>query len=275
MAKRIRRLGVLFAALAMLLVVSGCGKSVADSDALARAKRTDKIVWGVKADTRLFGLMNTKTGQIQGFEVDMAKALTKQILGKNGKAELTQITSDTRVPMLKAGNVDAVIGTMTITPERLKQLNFSKSYFSAGQSLLVAKGSKIKSVKDLKKGTSVIGVQGSNSVDNIKKAAPDTRVLQLSDYSQAFTALKSHQGDALTTDNGILYGMSQQDPRYVVVGGTFTKEPYGIAMNKGQTNLTNAMNQALDTLQKNGTYERLLKKWFSDVPGFDVQEVQP
>ncbi|MFD1440342.1 transporter substrate-binding domain-containing protein [Lacticaseibacillus hegangensis] len=275
MAKRIRRLGVLFAALAMLLVVSGCGKSVADSDALARAKRTDKIVWGVKADTRLFGLMNTKTGQIQGFEVDMAKALTKQILGKNGKAELTQITSDTRVPMLKAGNVDAVIGTMTITPERLKQLNFSKSYFSAGQSLLVAKDSKIKSVKDLKKGTSVIGVQGSNSVDNIKKAAPDTRVLQLSDYSQAFTALKSHQGDALTTDNGILYGMSQQDPRYVVVGGTFTKEPYGIAMNKGQTNLTNAMNQALDTLQKNGTYERLLKKWFSDVPGFDVQEVQP
>lgn len=275
MAKRIRRFGVLLAAFALLLVASGCGKSVADSDALARAKRTDKIVWGVKADTRLFGLMNTKTGRIQGFEVDMAKALTKQILGKNGKAELTQITSDTRVPMLKAGNVDAVIGTMSITPDRQKVLNFSHSYFSAGQSLLVPKGSKIHSVKDLKKGTSVIGVQGSNSVDNIKKAAPDARVLQLSDYSQAFTALKSHQGDALTTDNGILYGMSQQDPRYVVVGGTFTREPYGIAMNKGQTNLTNAMNKALVTLQKNGTYERLLKKWFSDVPGFDVKEVQP
>ncbi|KRN23289.1 transporter substrate-binding domain-containing protein [Lacticaseibacillus camelliae] len=275
MAKRIRRLGLLLAALAMLLVVSGCGKSVADSDALARAKRTDKIVWGVKADTRLFGLMNTKTGQIQGFEVDMAKALTKQILGKSGKAELTQVTSDTRVPMLKAGNVDAVIGTMSITPERQKQLNFSHSYFSAGQSLLVPKGSKIKSVKDLKKGTTVIGVQGSNSVDNVKKAAPDARVLQLTDYSQAFTALKSHQGAALTTDNGILYGMSQQDPNYVVVGGTFTKEPYGIAMNKGQTNMTRAMNKALATLQKNGTYERLLKKWFSDVPGFDIKEVQP
>lgn len=275
MAKRIRRLGVLLAALAMLLVVSGCGKSVADSDALARARKTDKIVWGVKADTRLFGLMNTKTGNIEGFEVDMAKALTKQILGKNGKAELTQITSDTRVPMLKAGNVDAVIGTMSITPEREKVLNFSKSYFSAGQSLLVPKGSKIKSVKDLKKGTSVIGVQGSNSVDNIKKAAPQARVLQLSDYSQAFTALKSHQGDALTTDNGILYGMSEQDPSYVVVGGTFTTEPYGIAMNKGQDNLTKAMNKALDTLDKNGTYERLLKKWFSDVPGFDIKEVHP
>ncbi|MFD1392673.1 glutamate ABC transporter substrate-binding protein [Lacticaseibacillus jixianensis] len=275
MAKRIRQFGVLLAGLTLLLLISACGKPVADSDALARAQQTGKIVWGVKADTRLFGLMNTKTGKIEGFEVDMAKALTKQILGQSGKAELTQITSDTRVPMLKAGNVDAVIGTMSITPDRQKVLNFSKSYFSAGQSLLVPKGSKIHSVKDLKQGTSVIGVQGSNSVDNIKKAAPAARVLQLADYSQAFTALKSHQGDALTTDNGILYGMSQQDPSYVVVGGTFTTEPYGIAMNKGQDRLTKAMNKALDQLDKNGTYERLLKKWFSDVPGFDVKEVHP
>ncbi|MFK5282686.1 glutamine ABC transporter substrate-binding protein, partial [Lacticaseibacillus paracasei] len=86
-----------------------------------------------------------------------------------------------------------------------KILDFSDVYFNAGQSILVKKGSPIKSVKDLKKGTKVIGVQGSNSVDNVKKAAPDTTVLQLSDYAQAFTALKSGQGDALTTDNGILY----------------------------------------------------------------------
>ncbi|MFD1432820.1 glutamate ABC transporter substrate-binding protein [Lacticaseibacillus yichunensis] len=264
----------LAATMLVALALSGCGQNAASRDALAHAKQTDTLVWGVKADTRLFGLMNVKTGKIEGFDIDMAKALTKQVLGKKGKAQLVQVTSDTRVPMLKGGNVDAVIATMTITPDREKVLDFTDSYFNAGQSLLVAKGSKIKSVKDLTADTKVIGVQGSNSVDNIKKAAPQTTVLQLSDYAQAFTALKSHQGDALTTDNGILYGMSQQDSNYVVVGGTFTKEPYGIALNKGQTALQQALNKALKTLRANGTYEKLVNKWFGDIPGFDIKEVE-
>ncbi|KRK70859.1 glutamate ABC transporter substrate-binding protein [Lacticaseibacillus nasuensis] len=270
--RRLRPLLLLVAFLALAL--AGCGKSVADRDALAHAKATNKLVWGVKADTRLFGLMNIKTDQIEGFDIDMAKAITKQILGPKGKADLVQVTSDTRVPMLKGGNVDAVIATMTITPDRQKVLNFSQPYFNAGQALLVKKGSPIKSVKDLVKGTKVIGVQGSNSVDNVKKAAPQTQVLQLSDYAQAFTALKSGQGDALTTDNGILYGMSEQDHDYVVVGGTFTKEPYGIAMNKGQDNLTKAMNTAVDQLRANGTYAKLINKWFKGIPGFSLKEVE-
>jgi putative glutamine transport system substrate-binding protein len=176
--------------------------------------------------------------------------------------------------MLKGGNVDAVIATMTITPERQKILDFSDVYFNAGQSLLVKKGSPIKTVKDLKKGTKVIGVQGSNSVDNVKKAAPETTVLQLADYAQAFTALKSGQGDALTTDNGILYGMSEQDNRYIVTGGTFTKEPYGIAINKGQRPFVKAVNKAIKQLKQNGTYAKLIKKWFGDVPGFSLKEVE-
>lgn len=273
MRKSMRR-WLLGLAAGLLLVLAGCGNSVANRDALAHAKQTGTLVWGVKADTRLFGLMNIKSGQIEGFDIDMAKAITKQILGKNGKAELVQVTSDTRVPMLKGGNIDAVIATMTITPERQKVLNFSQAYFNAGQALLVKKGSPIHSVADLKKGTKVIGVQGSNSVDNIKKAAPQTQVLQLSDYAQAFTALKSGQGDALTTDNGILYGMSEQDPNYVVVGGAFTKEPYGIAMNKGQDNLTKAVNTAIDTLRTNGTYAKLVAKWFGGIPGFSLKEVE-
>ncbi|GAF41704.1 glutamine ABC transporter, periplasmic glutamine-binding protein [Agrilactobacillus composti DSM 18527 = JCM 14202] len=157
---------------------------------------------------------------------------------------------------------------MTITPERQKQVDFSDVYFDAGQAILVKKGSPIKSVKDLKAGTKVIGVQGSNSVDNVKKAAPDTRVLQLADYAQAFTALKSGQGDALTTDNGILYGMSSDDPNYVVVGGTFTNEPYGIAVNKGQKPFLKAINKNLKAMRQDGTYHKIEQKWFGKIQGF-------
>ncbi len=144
MAKLWKRMLLPLLLVLLMMPLSSCGKeSVADRDILTTAKTTNTIVWGVKADTRLFGLMDIKTGKIEGFDVDMAKAITKQILGSKGKAQLVQVTSDTRVPMIKGGNVDAVIATMTITPERQKILDFSDVYFNAGQSILVKKAARL------------------------------------------------------------------------------------------------------------------------------------
>ncbi|WP_431023196.1 transporter substrate-binding domain-containing protein [Lactiplantibacillus plantarum] len=274
--KKLKRLIGALGMLAMLVVVlTACGsrQSLAKQDVLTNDKARKTITWGVKADTKLFGLMDVKDNQIKGFDADIATALTKRVLGKNATAKFVQVTSQTRIPLLKNGNIDAIIATMTITPEREKQVDFTNSYFDAGQSLLVKKGSAIKSVKDLNKsGTKVLGVTGANSVENIKKAAPKAKVLELSDYAQAMTALKSGQGVALTTDNGILYGMASQNPGYEVVGGTFTKEPYGIAVNKGQEPLKKALNKALKEIEADGTYNRILKKWFGNVAGFDYKE---
>ncbi|WP_412936403.1 transporter substrate-binding domain-containing protein [Lactiplantibacillus plantarum] len=274
--KKLKRLIGALGMLAMLVVVlTACGsrQSLAKQDVLTNDKASKTITWGVKADTKLFGLMDVKDNQIKGFDADIATALTKRVLGKNATAKFVQVTSQTRIPLLKNGNIDAIIATMTITSEREKQVDFTNSYFDAGQSLLVKKGSAIKSVKDLNKsGTKVLGVTGANSVENIKKAAPKAKVLELSDYAQAMTALKSGQGVALTTDNGILYGMASQNPGYEVVGGTFTKEPYGIAVNKGQEPLKKALNKALKEIEADGTYNRILKKWFGNVAGFDYKE---
>lgn len=274
--KKLKRLIGALGMLTMLVVVlTACGsrQSLSKQDVLTNDKASKTITWGVKADTKLFGLMDVKDGKIKGFDADIATELTKRVLGKDATANFVQVTSQTRIPLLKNGNIDAIIATMTITPEREKQVDFTNSYFDAGQSLLVKKGSAIKSVKDLNKtGTKVLGVTGANSVENIKKAAPKAKVLELSDYAQAMTALKSGQGVALTTDNGILYGMASQNPGYEVVGGAFTKEPYGIAVNKGQEPLKKALNKALKEIEADGTYDRILKKWFGNVAGFDYKE---
>ncbi|WP_125982200.1 transporter substrate-binding domain-containing protein [Loigolactobacillus iwatensis] len=255
----------------LVLILSGCGKkSLSQQDVLTNDRQSNTITWGVKADTRLFGLMNIKTGKVQGFDIDMARAITKQILGKNGKAKLVQVTSNTRIPLLKNGNVDALIATMTITPDRAKVVDFSEPYFHAGQAILVKKGSSIKNIRDLNyKGAQILGVQGSNSVQNVRKYAPKANILELSDYAQAFTALKSGQGVALTTDNGILYGMSVEDPNYVVAGGAFTKEPYGIAVNKGQKPFLRKVNAAVKQMKKTGEYQKIVNKWFGNVQGFE------
>ncbi|MEY8350378.1 glutamate ABC transporter substrate-binding protein [Bacillus cereus] len=258
------------------LIIAGCGnkkeaskevsKESSGGNVVEQIKKRGKLVVGVKNDTNLFGLKDPATGKVEGFDVDIAKALAKKILGDESKLELKEVTSKTRIPMLKNGDIDAIIATMTITEERKKEVDFSDVYFKAGQSLLVKKGSKIKSIDDVKSGVKVLAVKGSTSTQNVRKKSPEATVLEFENYSEAFTALKAGKGDVLTTDNAILYGMAKQDANYQVVGKIFTDEPYGIAVQKGSTDLTKAINDLLKEMKANGEYDKLYEKWIGEKP---------
>lgn len=238
----------------------------ASSPTLDAIKQRGKLVAGVKYDTNLFGLKDPATGTVSGFDIDIAKALAKELLGDENKLEVKEVTSKTRIPMLDKGDIDVIIATMTITEDRKKQVNFSDIYFKAGQSLLVKQGSDIKSIDDLKAGKTVLTAKGSTSAKNIKEKSPNATLLEFENYAEAFTALKSGKGDALTTDNAILMGMSQQDPNYVLVGGLFTDEPYGIASKKDDNNFTDTLNAFLKKINDNGDYAKIYKKWFKEDP---------
>ena len=244
---------------------SGGDKAAVSSQTLDAIKKRDKLVVGVKYDTNLFGLKDPASGEVQGFDIDIAKELAKTLLGDEKKIELKEVTSKTRIPMLDKGDIDLIIATMTITDDRKKQVNFSDIYYKAGQSLLVKKGSDIKSVDDLK-GKKVLTAKGSTSAQNIRKKAPDAQVLEFDNYADAFTALKAGKGDALTTDNTILLGMSLQDPSYVLTGGLFTDEPYGIAIKHGDQGMTDTVNKFLKDIKDNGKYNEIYKKWFKEDP---------
>lgn len=268
--KKFKKLILLALGLLLVLTLTACKNE--DANTYEQVKQDKTITWGIRADTRLFGLTNIRTGKIEGFEVDLANALTKQMLGKNAHAEFLTTTANTRIPLLKNHNIDAVLATMTITKERAKQVSFTHSYFPAGSSLLVPNDSKITNVRQLNNKT-VLAVKGTTAVDDVHKFAPKARVLQYDDYGQAMSALKAKQGVALTTDNGLLAGIAQENPGYKLVGGVYVNAPYGIAVNKGQTQMVNHLNKALAELKKNGTYKKLIYKWFKGIPGFDVKEM--
>ena len=271
MLKTKRFLLLAVVALLSVMLLAACGsdewrsKSGNSGDGektvLETIKERDKFVVGVKYDTKLFGLKDPASGDVEGFDIDIAKLIAKEILGDENKIELVEVTSKTRIPLINKGDIDAIIATMTINEERKKEVDFSQVYFDAGQSLLVKKGSPIKSIDDLTKDTTVIAVKGSTSTVNIREKAPDAPVLEFENYAEAFTALKAGQGDTLTTDNSILMGMASDDDSFELVGGIFTDEPYGIAVKKGEKEFLDKINEILTSLTESGEFDKLYDKW--------------
>lgn len=272
--KRTKQSILSFSLLLITLLLVGCGQAVAEVDIGERIESQDTpvLTWGVKADTNLFGFYNIQSGKIEGFDIDIATALTEEMTGGKGIAEFVEVTSKTRIPLLKTGKIDGILATMTITEEREKQVDFSDVYFNGGQSLLVPEDSEINGIEDLTADHTVLAIKGSSSTQNMRELAPQVEVLDLENYSEGFVALQSGQGHALTTDDAILLGMIDQNPNYRLAGQSFTEEPYGIAINKGQDALHHLLEDALDTIQGNGVYDAIYDKWFgemlpADAPG--------
>ena len=280
--KKARRFFKRAAALLLLLVsgtaLAACGNTSASSNpdrVYDHVIQSKTVTWGVKYDTTLFGLKSVKTNKLEGFEIDQARLLTKTIAGKDAKTKFIEVTPQTKIPQLKNNNLDAVLACMTITPERRKSVDFSTPYFKAGTSLLTKTTSSVKSVKDLnKKGKVVIICKGTTAADDIAKQAPKAKIRAYNDYGSCTNALLAGQGDAFATDNGILAGIAAQHKNLHLVGGTIAVEPYGIAVEKGQTKMLNAINKALKTIKADGSYDKLVRKWFGSINGFSVKEAE-
>lgn len=184
MRKRFQWSTLVLVALSCLLVLAGCGgkqeattsgNEAAASNGLEAIKQRGKLVIGVKYDTKLFGLKDPASGKVEGFDIDIAKAVAKHIFGDETKLELKEVTSKTRITLLQNGDIDAIIATMTISDERKKQVDFSDVYFNAGQSLLVKKGSPITGLESLTPDTKVLAVKGSTSAKISAKKRPKQR----------------------------------------------------------------------------------------------------
>ena len=158
------------ALVAFAFLATACTSSAASQQDIAERIDSEAypvITWGVKVDTNLFGKYNIEENRIEGFDIDMAKEITKRVGGEKAEAEFVEVTSKTRIPLLKDGNVDALIATMTISEERLKQVDFSQVYFDAGQALMVPDDSDIEGVESLTSEHTVLAVNGSTSAPRI------------------------------------------------------------------------------------------------------------
>jgi polar amino acid transport system substrate-binding protein len=218
------------------------------------------LVVGVKDSTPGFGYVDEKTREIVGYDVDFVKAIAKKL---GVKLELKPVTSASRMPQLIAGNIDIIAATMTKTPERAQQIDFSDTYFLTGQKFLVKKGT-VKTLADLE-GKRIGTAKGSTSEQNAKKALPKATVLSFDDYPQAFLALQQGKVFAVTTDESILANMRGKAPdkeNYEIPEIRISDEPYGLGMRKGDKALVEFVNKTLIEMEKTGEAKAIFERWF-------------
>lgn len=255
------------AVLMTLLLLGATIAHPALADTLADARKKGVLVAGVKDSTPGFGFIDEKTREIVGYDVDFCKAIAKSL---GVKLELKPVTSASRMPQLTAGNIDIIAATMTKTPERAQQIDFTYTYFFTGQKFLVKKGT-VKGLAELD-GKRIGTAKGSTSEQNAKKALPKATVLSFDDYPQAFLALQQGKAFAMTTDESILAAIMGKAPdkaNYEIPDIRISDEPYGIGIRKGDKAFVDFVNKTLLEMEKSGEAKQIFEKWFgpkSDIP---------
>jgi polar amino acid transport system substrate-binding protein len=256
-----RKIVLFVLALAMIGVL--CGAALA-GDTLAEVKKKGVLVAGVKDSLPPFGSVDPNTKKFVGYDIDFVNYIAKKL---GVKVEFKPVSSANRIAMLMEGRVDILACTMTKTPERAGQIDFSYTYFLTGQKFLTKKGT-IKTLKDFE-GKRIATAKGSTSEQNVAKAVPAATILSLDDYPQGILALQQGKVIAVSTDESILsgqLGMLEKNRatrgKYEIPDLQISMEPYGLGIRKGDTNFLNFVNATLLEMEKNGEAKKIFLAWF-------------
>ena len=226
-----------------------------------------KLIVGVKYDVPLFGLQDPTTRRVDGFDVAVGKEIGKAMGLREDQIEFVEAVTANRIPFLLEDRVDIIISTFTITDMRKEQIDFSRPYYKAGQSILVKRDNNvIRTVADLN-GRSVCAQAGSTSEQNVARMAPQANLQPLQVISACVSALKDGRIDAVSTDDIQLAAFAYQDRDLKLVGGQFTTELYGVGVKKGKQDLVSFIDAEIGKMLSDGRWEKIYGQYLGGVEG--------
>ncbi|HUO41237.1 MAG TPA: glutamate ABC transporter substrate-binding protein [Mycobacterium sp.] len=230
--------------------------------AVANIRQRGRLLVGLDIGSNLLSFRDPITGQITGFDVDIAGEVARDIFGTPSQVEYRIMSSADRIAALQQNKVDIVVKSMSITCDRRKQVAFSTVYLMANQRILAPRDSAISGPSDLS-GKRVCAASGTTSINELQRIAPPPIIVSVVTWADCLVALQQWQVDAVSTDDTILAGLVSQDPYLHIVGPNMHAEPYGIGINLQNTGLVRFVNGTLERIRRDGTWNTLYRKWFS------------
>jgi len=228
---------------------------------MEKIRRRGYLIAGVNAAFLHFGYLNPFTGNIEGFEIDLVRALAQAIFGnKPNDVQLKALTADQRIPFVQNGTVDVVVDAFTITCDRRQQVDTSTVYYDAHQRVLVPSKSTYRGLQDLG-GKRVCATAKTAPITTIQAYPSHPAPVGLSQAIDCLVELQQGRISAISTDDAILLGFKAQDPYTKLVGPNLADAPYGMAISKAHQDFVRFVNGVLAQMRANGQWQALYKRW--------------
>ncbi|MCL2656513.1 MAG: amino acid ABC transporter substrate-binding protein [Betaproteobacteria bacterium] len=260
MNQRILRL--IAAVLALGATLCGCGKEENGAAPAAAPALPTRIVVGLDDNFPPMGFRNEKH-ELTGFDIDMAKEAARRL---GMEVEFKPIDWNAKEAELNSKRVDVLWNGLTITEKRKEKIAFTRPYLENRQIIVVTGESSIMSKADLAGKT--VGVQeGSTAVEAVQRDAETLRTFkelkQFGDNVTALLDLKAGRLDALVVDEVVgRYYTAKKPGEYVILEDHFGTEEYGVGVRKDDLTLLAKLQEAIDSMKRDGTSARISTQWF-------------
>ena len=281
-------LGVLLSITLVMGILVGCGSSTKTSDTdsatgnessdssgnaeartLDEIKKDGKIRIGVFSDKNPFGYVDSN-GEVQGYDVEFAKRIGKDLLGSEDAVEFVYVEAASRVEYLKSGKVDIILANFTVTDERKEAVDFALLYMKVALGVVSPDDALITDADQLE-GKDIIVVKGTTAEAYFSETYPDLNLVKYDEYQEAYDALLDGRGDAFATDNTEALAWSNQNKGFTTgiesIGNIDTIAP---AVQKGNTELLNWINDEIKSLADEEFFLNDYKKTLLPVYGDSV-----
>lgn len=249
----------------VLGLLTGLSAIALAQSTLDTVKKRGELIVGVRQDQVPFSYEN-KSGQLVGFEVDLAKYIADK-LGVSFKP--VAVTASTRIPLLTQGRVDLLAATLSHYRSRDDVIDFSIGYYYSPLKVLVKKSSGLTTLAALK-GHRVGTAVGSGSLTILPERVPGVDMQSFDNYQDAFVALRQGIVDGVATDGVVLAGIrarsaSPQD--YTFIDQPYGGSEFGMGVRENDSKWRDYVNYAIQDAWLDGTWKNLFNKWFG--PGTD------
>lgn len=261
-----KKLVALLLALTLVLSLGACSKKDATEDAYGDASTPAKTIIKVGVDDSYPPMeFRDENNQLVGFDIDFGKALAQEL---DVEFEYVPIAWAGIFVGLTSGKYDCIISSVSLTPDRLEEYDFSNPYLSNGQVIVVAPGDEsITKPEDL--AGKNVGVQIETTADIA--AAKQNELTPFKEYSKfdtivaTFADLKTGRLDCVVVDYAVAIEYATKSPEdFVITSAQLTNEPIAVCLKKGNTELKEKMDAAIKKLQDSGKMKELSMTWFAD-----------
>jgi putative glutamine transport system substrate-binding protein len=244
------------------ITLFSCNEPLSKSAQIRAIQKRGIFRVGISTDMRKFGYLEAGSSEPEGFEIDLARLIAKDILGDEKAVRFVPVSPRVMFALLDNGEIDSLIAGITITEERARSYRFTSPYYIDGVGIMVRKDSSIDDIKALDgKQIGVVAMTTTRSAfeEEGRNLGIDMHYTEFGSHNELAAALRMGKIDALGNDHSLLASFIDSDTR--ILDYSFSPQPYGIAVKLSNDKLAAYLDSLLNTMQADGTISELLVRW--------------